>query len=549
MSFHKILATGVVTAALVGCGGGDVNIAPSNNTQIGATTTNITNQGATNTEVSCASYTLSGTVSQGSFDGTNCIYSKGFVDIDNPLTFDLAIPNIGTGVHVFEGSLVVGRDYATNAELATAGISEGGDGPVLTIAAGATLAFRSSDDFMVINRGSQIRANGTADAPITLTSQTDAVFNTVGAEDVGEWGGLVINGFGVTNKCAYTGTYPNVTTTDCNVVSEGKADVGESHYGGDNNADNSGVLRYLVVKHTGAQVAPDNELNGIAFNAVGSGTLVENLEIYSVYDDGIEFFGGAVDVTNYVALYVRDDSIDIDEGYRGTITNALVIQSATDGNRCVESDGIGSYKDKDQATKDDVIARGLNSQATIKNLTCIISANSKETGTHDAGQGLRIREAHFPTIQNAIVTTAYGAEEVTGDDDYNYCVSIENEGLQAAQDGDLLISSSIIACQDLTKGNSLPNTTTTAAWLTASGNALYQSAEAGDDPTAASNTDLVILNGFYSVPTADMAVGTATVPTPVGSSIIGAVAADNDWTTGWTYGLHEGSRAQALWFE
>ena len=275
--------------------------------------------------------------------------------------------------------------------------------------------------------------------------------------------------------------------------------------------------------------------------------MIENLEVYSVYDDGIEFFGGAVDITNYVAMYVRDDSIDIDEGYRGTITNALVIQSATDGARCVESDGIGSYSSKDQVTIDDFIARGLNSQATIKNLTCIISPN--ETGTHEEGQGLRIREAHFPTIQNAIVTGSYGADELLGDTDHNWCFRLDNEGQQAAQDGDLVVASSILACQDLTKGNSLPNGTSTADWLTASGNLLYQTAEAGDDPTAASNADLVILDGFYSVPVADMVVGTETIPTPVDSSIIGAVSADNDWTAGWTYGLHEGNRAQPLWFE
>lgn len=547
MSFKKLLASSAVAAVLTGCGGGDINIAPSNQTEVGDTVTNITNEGTTNTDISCASYTLAGTVSQGSFDGTNCVYSKGFVDIDNPLTFDLAIPNIGDGVHIFEGSLVVGENFSTDAELTAAGLTEGGDGPVLTIAAGATLAFRSSDDFMVVNRGSQMRANGTAEAPIILTSQTDAVFGTVGAEDVGEWGGLVINGFGVTNKCSYTGTYPDVTTTDCHVASEGKADAGESHYGGDNDDDNSGVLKYLIVKHTGAEVAPGNELNGIAFNAVGNGTLVENLQIYSVYDDGIEFFGGAVDITNYVALYVRDDSIDIDEGYRGTITNALVIQSENDGNRCVESDGIGSYSGKDQATKDDFIARGLNSQATIKNLTCIISPN--ETGTHDPGQGLRIREAHFPTIQNAIVTASYAADELLSDTTHNFCFRLDNEGLQAAQDDDLVVASSIIACQDLTNGNSLPNGTTTQAWLESKGNLMYQSAEAGDDPTVASNADLVILDGFYSVPTADMVVGTGTIPTPVDSTVIGAVSADNDWTAGWTYGLHEGNRAQPLWFE
>ena len=148
---------------------------------------------------------MSGTVSRSSFDGTNCIYSKGFVDDSNPLTFDLAIPNIGDGVHVFEGSLVVGTDYGTNADLTAAGISEGGDGPVLTIAAGATLAFRSSDDFMVAEliAAHKYVPNGTADAPITLFHKTGAVFNTVGAEDVGEWGGLVINDFGNDNKCSY----------------------------------------------------------------------------------------------------------------------------------------------------------------------------------------------------------------------------------------------------------------------------------------------------------------------------------------------------------
>ena len=82
-------------------------------------------------------------------------------------------------------------------------------------------------------------------------------------------------------------------------------------------------MRYVVVKHAGFEVAPGDELNGVTFNAVGSGTIVENLEIYSAYDDGVEFFGGAVNITNLVALYVRDDSIDFSDGYVGTVKNAL----------------------------------------------------------------------------------------------------------------------------------------------------------------------------------------------------------------------------------
>ena len=93
------------------------------------------------------------------------------------------------------------------------------------------------------------------------------------------WGGIVINGNGITNNC----NDAERAADQCHVVSEGQP----SHYGGDDNADNSGVLRYVIVKHTGFEVARDDELNGITFNAVGSGTTVENIQVYSTYDDGL----------------------------------------------------------------------------------------------------------------------------------------------------------------------------------------------------------------------------------------------------------------------
>lgn len=547
MAIRKIFALNLIAAALVGCGGGgDVNIAPSTSTVINEGDNNVGGGGEPAPRAECARYVEDGTTFQGSFDGSNCTYSKSFVDLDNPLMVDLTFPNIGDGVHIFEGSLVVGRAYNNNIDLEAAGIDEGGDGPTLTIEAGNTFAFRSSDDYMVINRGSQIRANGRADAPIIMTSQTDAVLNTVSPEAVSEWGGMIINGFGVSNKCAYSGTYPNVSLiSGCHVSAEGRAGAGESWYGGDNDDDNSGVLRYFIVKHTGAEVAPGNELNGISFNAVGRGTLVENIQAYSTFDDGIEFFGGAVDVKNYVGLYVRDDSIDLDESYRGTITNALVIQSRYDGNSCVESDGIGSYSDLDQATVNDFMARGLHSQATIENLTCIVSAN--QTGTHDPGIGIRIREGYVPIIRNALVTTAYSGDDILNDAEANYCLRIENEGQQAALDGDLVIEGSILACQDLTRGDL--NGHSTIDWFRANGNAAYQSAEAGEDPTAATNPELVILDGYFSVPVSELRLGTENIPSPVNSDIIGGISADNNWAFPWAYGLEEGNRGQPLWFE
>ncbi len=543
MNIKTLCSVAALAGVLTGCGGGgDINIAPS--TTDNSVDNSVTNGGGS-TSTFCATYQKDGQTIAGSQQGINCLYGTDFVDLDNPLTVDVTLPNIGAGAHIFLGSLVVGQNYSTNADLAAAGITEGGDGPILTIKAGSTLAFQSNDDYMVINRGSQILAEGTASDPIVVTSVSDAVDNTVGDEDVSEWGGMLINGFAVTNKCEYTGTRGvDLATTDCNVAAEGKDGAGQTHYGGANDDDNSGVLKYFVVRHTGAEVAEGNELNGISFNAVGRGTTVDYLQAHSTFDDGVEMFGGAVNISHYVASYVRDDSIDIDEGFIGTFDHALVIQSEFDGNHCIESDGIGSYSSKDQATKDDFVARGLNSAATINHLTCIVSPN--ETGTHDPGAGWRIREAHFATIENSILTTAYAPDGVPADDDGNYCVRMESaEGLQAAQDGDLTIESSVIACRDLTKGNDLPNSTTQLQFLQAS-NDVMQTAESGQDPTAATANGLTILDGYYSVPVANMEINSAAatvVPTD-GSTYVGAVTADDDWTAGWT-NLDE----LTLWFE
>ena len=196
---------------------------------------------------------------------------------------DLDIPALANdGVHIFQDVLAVGQNVSSGTAPA------GGTGPVLTIEAGTTLAFSDTSDYLVVNRGSQIIADGTAANPIILTSETDAVLRTVLPDAVQQWGGIVINGNGITNNC----TDAQRASNSCHVESEGQP----VYYGGNDNSESSGVLRYVVVKHTGSEVAPDDELNGITFNAVGSGTTVSHIETYSTYDDGIEFFGGAVDV-------------------------------------------------------------------------------------------------------------------------------------------------------------------------------------------------------------------------------------------------------------
>lgn len=472
----------------------------------------------------------------------------------NPLTEDLYLPALPDGgAHIFEGSLFVGESYGSDAELAAAGITKGGDGVKLEIQAGATIAFKDSSAFMVVNRGSQLFARGTESAPITFTSETD-VLGTVGAEDVSQWGGLVINGFGVTNKCAYEGNLDSGTLKlkgECHVASEGSTDDEASYYGGANNADNSGVLTYVRVKHTGAEVAAGDELNGVTFNAVGSGTVVRNLQTYSTYDDGIEFFGGAVNIENFVALYVRDDSIDIDEGYRGTITNALVIQSAGDGNHCIEADGIGSYGDMADSSKEDrrseIISQGINSRPVINGLTCIISA--QESGTHDPGAGWRFREGIYPKITNSMVIASFSADE-NGPEGSNYCLRLESDETlsEAASGTELVIASNVFACEDKVKGGPV-GTDDLESWAVIAGNQFIDITGAVD-PTSNADTGFVLLGGVPPFYTQDAAAQVGVTITPADRDHLGALSVTgSDWTRGWTYGLHEGSRAQPLWFE
>ncbi len=558
MKFYPLFT--VVAAGLVlgACSSGDINIAPTTSVNNSNNTTNNSGSGGANDI--CATYQKNGQTFQGTADANgNCTYGSAFVGPKNNLTVDLLIPALPNGgAHIFTSSLFVGQTYRTQAELAAAGIFAGGDGPTLTIEPGAILAFQTNKDFVIVNRGSRVLADGTADNPITFTSVSD-LNGTVGPEDVQQWGGIVINGFAVSNKCSYEGVrgqagFQLTTGTECSIEAEGSAGDDESQYGGDNDDDDSGILRHVIVKHTGAEVANGDELNGISFGGVGRSTVVENLQVYSTYDDGIEMFGGAVNFTNFVALYARDDSIDIDEGYIGTISNALVIQSATDGNHCIEADGIGSYNAADTVRNQDVIARGLNSAPTINNLTCIISPNVG--GTHGEGAGWRFREGIFPVVNDSLVISSFAANDTTSATD-NYCLRIDNaETQQAALDGNLQLNSVIFACQENSGGSGFGGFADVRAWAESVG---VQFATVADgtakDATAAGDADLQLLEGpqsTYSIAWATSFVdGAAPLATtqPAAGTFLGGVDASLDWTAPWAFGIAPDNRSQALWFE
>lgn len=520
----RFLVATAVLSALTACGGGEVNL---NVATVDNSVDNSTGNGGGSSNP-CASYTVSGSnaVRQGQFDGRNCVYGSSFVGLANPLAQDVTIPFI-SGVHIFQDSLVVGTNVSTGVAPA------GGTGPKLTIASGNTLAFSDSADYVLVNRGAQIIANGSPAAPITFTSFSDAVSNNAGADDVSQWGGIVLNGNGITNNCTDTQRQNN----QCHVTSEGQP----SNYGGNDNTDNSGTLRYVVVKHTGFEVAPGDELNGITFNAVGSGTTIENVQVYSTFDDGFEFFGGAVNPKNLIALYARDDSLDFSDGYVGTIENALIIHWRNNGNRCIELDNIGEGRSTQGAPLDTAPL----TQATVRNMTCITS--NTDVNTHGDSEGPLARQGGQLKLENSIVWSGYGLA-VNGVNS-NECYEIESgTSLAFAASGGSTVVNSIIGCAEAVKG-SLANGDTLAAWVTNSGTAAYafNSGNTLITTPAAAGVSVMAASPLYATAATLTGPGGAAITLPAGTRV-GAVAANDDWTAPWAFGLRTQNADQPLWF-
>ncbi|MGH0035579.1 MAG: hypothetical protein ACQGVK_11195 [Myxococcota bacterium] len=142
-----------------------------------------------------------------------------------------------------------------------------------------------------------------------------APLDKAGNANVAKWGGLVINGNAPTNLADDCGT-PYGTCTVEGLTIPGFP-VSDATYGGDFPHDNSGILRYVSVRHAGDEIGANNELNGISLGGVGDGTVVENVEVYANFDDGVEWFGGTVNAKNLHVAFVGDDVFDTDEGYTG----------------------------------------------------------------------------------------------------------------------------------------------------------------------------------------------------------------------------------------
>ncbi len=242
----------------------------------------------------------------------------------------------------------------------------------LIIEPGTRIMGQSEKAYIQINRGAQIIAKGEKDAPI--------VFTTARRENVGRgsWGGLVINGSAPVNGCS---------TGVCELKGEGLTDY---TYGGPNPEDSSGVLNYVVVEYAGYEITTDNELNGIAFQGVGNKTEVDFVQVHMNADDGVEFFGGTVNVKHLVLTGNKDDSLDWTSGWTGSAQFVIIDQHADAGNYGIEADNFSKNH-----------ASSPRSFPTLANFTLI--GSDKSQGAR-GGSGILLRRGTGANILNSYIT-------------------------------------------------------------------------------------------------------------------------------------------------
>lgn len=324
----------------------------------------------------------------------------------------------------------------------------------LTIQAGTVIKGRpraaQDASALVVARGAKLIADGTAAEPIVFTAQADNLNGNLGQSDRGLWGGVVLLGRARTNTASGTGNIEGIPTTE---------PLGT--YGGTDDDDDSGIFRYVQIKHSGAIVATNVELNGLSMGAVGRGTTIEYIDVYAGNDDGFEWFGGTVNTKYLISSFNDDDNFDWDESFRGKGQFWFAIGASDKGNQAMEMDG--------GTTPEDGLPYAI---PELYNLT-LIGSGAASANTNSAG--LIFRDNSGGKVYNTIVH------------DYrNYAVRIETETAQSQDSakrlaaGDLAISNSIFGSfgagttnallflsPNATTGGAAPATNYTADYLTA----------------------------------------------------------------------------------
>lgn len=383
--------------------------------------------------------------------------------------------------YALEGPVFVGED--------------GGANVALTIPAGTTVFGKAGEDYLVISRGSRLNATGTASSPVIMTSIQDVQGTVNPLTDRGQWGGLVINGFAPINDCI------DATATGGTAGCEKSGEGSSGLFGGDSPTDNSGTLQYMQVKYAGNLINDEDELNGIAFQGVGSGTTCNHIQVHNNADDGVEFFGGSVQCNFLVLTGIGDDSLDWTDGWQGGAQFVIVRQAEDAGDRAIEGDNRSSNNNLEP-----------RSNPTIANFTFI--------GGAAGDTGIVNRAGTDGKMVNGIITGFQDAG-----------IDIDDGSIARAQNGSLVYESIFLDNADNIESGDSSETFDTEAYITGFPNIVQ------------GNNSLS--NEFFPG-AAELGVDAADLTAETGFENVGYIGAfgptetpDSNWASGWTFGITE----------
>ena len=408
-------------------------------------------------------------------------------DTDSTDSGDVITAEEPSGPNILEGKITVDLTLKASREHVLRGAVFVENGATLTIEPGTTIYGEGvSNGTLIIAQGSKIMAEGTPNAPIVFTS--DAL---EGSRGRGQWGGLIINGRAPSNQG----------------VTFGEGDTGA--FGGNNPSDSSGVLKYVRVEFAGIEFSPDNELNGIAFQGVGSGTVVDYVQVHFNQDDGIEMFGGTVNIKHALVTGARDDSFDWTDGWTGKGQFWIAQQRGDEADNGFENDN--SSKNNDATPR---------SAPTIYNATLIGDPQGPTSDT-----GMLIREGAAGIYRNIIV---HGFKNKAG-------LDIDNASTIAqANGGSLTIQNTIFSNNQPGNFAEPDEDFDEAAWaMDPAFNNLEADAKLRN-PFAQSDPD------FRPAADSPAVNGTIPVAPPPGDgffepvNFVGGMGPNDNWTQGWT---------------
>ncbi|WP_228766508.1 hypothetical protein [Pelagerythrobacter aerophilus] len=252
----------------------------------------------------------------------------------------------------------------------------------LTIEPGVTL-YASGSSFLMVNRGNQINAVGTAEMPIVFTSR-DNVLGLNDENSSGQWGGVVLAGRAPVTDCVAPNAAPG--TINCERQVEGAADP--ARFGGETDDDSSGIMQYVQIRYSGFVLSGNNELQSLTTGGTGTGTELSHIMSYNSSDDGVEFFGGHANVKNLVVVGAEDDALDTDTGVQASLQYVIVASRPNAGDTIIEADSTNT-----------LIGNLPRQNTRISNATFVYNGATRE-------QAIRIRGGADYAIVNSILVDA-----------------------------------------------------------------------------------------------------------------------------------------------